>query len=426
VVTELSNGFKVSASMKSSANAADTTSTALQIAVFTLTTSNDASPGSLTSISNVSSVSLVSTSSRKILDEADGLVFSSPGFQATGNMYVEESTYAGIQVYVDSSSYEQELVNFASLGDVPKASSVMVKAVLSCHTVGAGLTSCAEGNTKVDVSTFADCVSMEASILKMNGCNTLLDDTMMNGGDVDVQVSYNDFKHTSTLFRIWVPQSVEVSIRDPDLNLINTGKEYQSGCDNDWYQWTQLTAVGNLKGPTVIHDVDLTSRVIFQLTESSNRSVATINNSTLTGLTMGNGSVTVFCSGDTDVIVAPFTVLSNVGVEVKSLEVYLLTDLNMGSLSFGAEDEFTDANLTVTAVQSLTAEGDSGIVFTYVHFSDDNSAYVSEGLAVNSLTTNLQVVTAVVPAKVEVPFGAVKESGITLLNVSLFTVIDCS
>ncbi len=89
-VTKLTAGFKVSASIKSSTTSSAVTGTKINVASFTLKASSTITTGTAkTAVTKVSAVTLVSTSSRKIVDNAAGSVYSAIGVDVTGVIALE-------------------------------------------------------------------------------------------------------------------------------------------------------------------------------------------------------------------------------------------------------------------------------------------------------------------------------------------------
>jgi hypothetical protein len=404
------------------------------VATFTLKTSSSATtPGQVSAITAVSAVTMVSTSSRKILSDAAGFVssVSSAGAAAAaGKMAVEAIEFVGLQAYVDAAD-EQEFVNTAHFAGAPAHAPTQVKvlAVKTCHAYKADSTTCAEGSTKTDVTTSAACASGAEDALALDGdCNTVLDASMAGGGDVVVTASYAALETSATLFRVWVPEAVEVHVADRTLNAIAFNATGCSDEDDDasWYQWTSATATARLAGPITLANVDVTDLVKFALDASGSAVAAVRAGGVLQGLAAGSGVLGLACAAGApacDVAPAEF-VVSDVAVRLSSLEAYVLSGVELdGSFVVPATAAaFADANATAAAVQRLSTEGATARVYSFVHFSDDASEYAGAraGITVELVgTSSLVVVNATAPAELQVPVGATQHVGSDFVRVAL-------
>ena len=156
---------------------------------------------------------------------------------------------------------------------------------------------------------------------------------------------------------------------------------------------------------------------------SSNASIATIDGDVVHGVSAGASNVSVTCAGDCGNVSPAAVGVSEVVVRLASLETYVLSGAAFAApLAIGDNEfeYFLDTNASVVAVQELAAEADVANVFAYVHFSDETSAYVTQGVNTTVVdSTSLVVANATAPATLQVPVGAVQQTGSDFVRVTL-------
>ena len=408
------NRTRLVASKDSSVDASDVTGSKVHIATLQLKISSTFDEASQALLGTLHIDDMVSTSSLKVVDDQAASFFQDGSFVESGFVQVEGDWNVGILSYV-SSSNDAELVNLGTSGG--ETASIVTRLIRSCHTTnspakGSSSISCAEGTSHSTVSSSTSCSSDDEDVVGIasDACTAEFSGSETAGGDVNITVTYDDFK-TSVALRVWYLHSVVLRSSDLQLNAIDTD------CATTVFQQARLSAVGSFMlgdNSTVVEDMDITAMVEFA---SNDTSVVDIDSSTAVGVAAGAARISSV-GASIDIVVNDTDTVSVSGLHC--VAVNEISVLNSVSL-----DDFDSSYSTKVHAQvghSLTQEGDAASVFAYATFSDDTYQYVQDGITAQALTPTILIVaanaTTDAPVEVEVPVGAGSRQGTDMLQLS--------
>ena len=379
---------------------------------------------------------LVSTFSNKVVDnEAGYFVVEGDATTSSVELDVEPAYTVALQAQVDEDDL-QELANVAALGQPAQKTVAAVYRVLSCHSLGSD-GDCLEPKSRVLLKDGTDaltCTSSDANAMTVttksqSSCQATLDGSETTGGDVTMDVAYEDSDgnefSTEVWFRIWFPTATVLEVDDVELDEVTTLAG--ASLEPELFQSTKvaLTTKFAVGLDFVTPRVDVSRLVSFN---SSNTDVATIAETSLHGVYPGKtvvscGSCAVDVS-DVDVSVlgtsSVTVVLTPIVVtDIASLEVDDLVDVNAERLDQGlsANKPFYSADSAAVLKQQFTAEGDNGFIYAYLQYSDGNTFLLENNtnlaLTVTSGPVNLTVVEDSTPFfELVVPTGGGSQEGL--------------
>ncbi|KAK3276506.1 hypothetical protein CYMTET_15425 [Cymbomonas tetramitiformis] len=308
------------------------------------------------------------------------------GAQSNGQITVVAVAQVGVWAYASRA----ELVNTAPLDGSDVSSAVTALRVY--NKAGTGDT---------DAEDFS-CTGADASIVQVSGACTAVVSADSTGGAARVELSVIDGDHITLLpLRVWHPVAITLTTDDATLNAVANARQ-RDACDRALYQEAEVQAVATWGGTglTSAAEVDVSCRV--ELT-TSDRTVASVDGATLTGLAVGSVEVGIQEQGGGTPAVTPLS-LAVVAeeVEVVELKAVLTTGASWGGVpsdvqlqgATGVGGSFT---AEATLVQELSAEGSQGPVLVYAKFSDGSLPVVvtrAEGAAVrvaDAYSTSLEL-----------------------------------
>jgi hypothetical protein len=315
---------------------------------------------------NTGTLTFVSQGAVSVGDDRDG--WSPQGGQFT----VVLSSPIGMYAYATSA----ELFNTGNFSGAAVTTAVTAMAVYGTpNAVTAPDTVLSTATCSLSDAAQSGVLSVAASA---GGCTVSAPKNATAGAaSVGLSISAGSFAFAGVSLRVWAPQSVDVYASDYLLSPIS-GASQTGACSSSLYQSAQLRLVAVFGGSglqaTPALDMTCTPGVTFA---STNTSAVTVSGTTATGSAAGWANV--YAVGST---AAPLQLTVGAqAVTVDSLAPYLLTGATFSgvpaTVQLSASASFT-ANATL--VQSLTAEGSSGVVAVYATFSDGMTARVTDGL----------------------------------------------
>ena len=284
---------------------------------------------------------------------ADGLVFDSRDSQQTrGRLTVVGSGTAGILAYASAGV----LANLAPLTGQTIAYPLSVIALSDDDRQSAGTS---------DVSSSASCSDdpASASVFSVVGCAVSLGALHTAGtgsSALSVSASYGA-STTSVAISVYRPTTVSVSLDDPTLNkFADSSAAPINSCGSAFpYQRTKATAFADA--------LDATELVVFGVSDASVAAVSSSKADMIEGRQAGSATVypqSTDPSGGVTLTVTdtPVTVVALISRVVTSVT---WTAAPPTELSYGAA-----MGAAIFISNAMTAEGDSGFMFSRIQWSD--------------------------------------------------------
>jgi len=314
------------------------------------------------------------------------------GAYANGQVTVVSLKVVGILSY----SNQNELVNTAFLDSVSISSPINVLGVYN-----------KAGSTLVSVTDSSNCVGSDQTVLSVVGCVAEVGVGNSRGSaSVPIWISYKGL-NTSVSFRVWIPTSVRVLVKDPYLDRIQFGTSpvLRSG---SLYQRSQIFSEAVFSCPGLSpHVAYVESQSTFSTT---NTTIAKISGNYVVGKFPGSASVLMVSHSAFVIPVSGQVYVGASASAVLSLEVVVVTSLTSTSILSGI-GPYGTVTPVYTAQQTFTSEGAVGFVVAYALFDDGHYMDVTSNVSVSSLSTSVGITYDASGALLTVRPGAVSLCG---------------
>jgi hypothetical protein len=266
------------------------------LATLTFTLSESLSTQTLENVFSLFIDDMVSTSSNKKVDDEEGMILSSIGYGDFGLLEIEEVSITGLLAYVGSGE-EQELMNTAVLNGETVESSITMREVLSCHTVGSS--SCAESSNFQTLSGDVNCMSGDSNVLGLSSqCNAQLTGLEISGSDrVNVTLVYGNFERQIS-FRVWYPISTFIEVTDSKLEQI------LSACSTPIFQEASVYVFGKWSCGPGCEETPIVDLTKYCVIESSNNDVIVVENKYAKAVGLGSSILYSLSGAEIEVVVS--------------------------------------------------------------------------------------------------------------------------